>query len=85
MGIRTKTILGKLTADVKAFDNEYPTVSNTNQTNHLTLIHPLLALLTSYDQDHPPLTFTDTQEDSASATCGSAAPHNQVFTEHSVK
>ena len=39
-----------ITADVKAFDNEYPTVSTTTP-NHLTfvvqMIHPLQALLTS--------------------------------------
>ena len=81
-----------ITADVKAFDNEYPTVSDTTPNKPLDLVcgpddppTPCSAdIMPSYNQDHPPLTSTDTQEDSASATCSSAAPHNQVFMECSV-
>ena len=64
-----------ITADVKAFDNEYPTVSDTTPNKPLDLVcgtnHPPTPgsadFMPSYDQDHPPLTSTDTQEDSASA------------------
>ena len=81
-----------ITADVKAFGNEYPTVSDATPNKPLDLVcgpddpptPGSAVIMPSYDQDHPPLTSTDTQEDSASATCSSAAPHNQVFMEHSV-
>ena len=79
-----------ITADVKAFDNEYPTVSTTTPNKPLDLLcgsddppTPGSAdIMPLCGQDHPPLTSTDTQEDSASGTCSRhATPHNQVFTE----
>ena len=78
-----------ITADVKAFDNEYPTVSTTTPNKPLDLVcssddppTPGSAdIMPLCGQDHPPL---NTQEDSALATCSRhAAPHNQAFTEHS--
>ena len=78
-----------ITADVKAFDNEYPTVPTTTPNKPLDLLcgsdnppTPGSAdIMPLCGQDYPPLTSTDTQEDSASATCSRhATPHNQVFT-----
>ena len=72
-----------ITADVKAFDNEYPTVS-------VTALHKPLHFVCGSDDPptpdsadilaDPPLSSTVTQEDSNSATCNSASPHGQVFT-----
>ena len=65
-----------ITADVKAFDNEYPTVSTTTPNKPLDLLcgsddppTPGSAnIMPLCGQDHQTLTSTDTREDSTSAT-----------------
>ena len=72
-----------ITADVRAFDNQYPTVPDTTPDKPLDLVcsleDPPIAN-TSDPADIMPVCGQDsTQEDSN--VCNSAAPHNQVFTD----
>ena len=83
-----------ITADVKAFDNEYPTFPDATPNKPLDLLcgaddPPIPGsadIMPLCGQDHQPLASIklNAQEDSASATCSHAAPHtsNQVFTEN---